>query len=75
MRLTPGKLLFPFQRLLPMNDEYDVVVHALEEFRDRLQKMTNQNMEMGMFNILDQIRLEQIAELDEAIKERKNGCN
>lgn len=58
-----------------MNDEYDVIVHALEEFRNRLQKMTNQNMEMGMFNILDQIRLEQIAELDEAIKERKNGCN
>lgn len=75
MRLTHGKLLFPFQRLLPMNDEYDVIVHALEEFRNRLQKMTDQNMEMGMFNILDQIRLEQIAELNKAIKERKNGCN
>jgi len=52
--------------------EFDVVLHALQQHRDRLWKMIQQNMNsefIGM-NIMDDIRLRQIDELDEAIKER-----
>ena len=52
--------------------EFDVVLHALQQHRNRLWKMTQQNMNsefIGM-NIMDDIRLRQIDELDEAIKER-----
>jgi hypothetical protein len=48
--------------------EYDVVLDALQEKRDRLWKMTHQNMNEYMFNIMDQIRLEQIDQLDRAIQ-------
>ena len=47
--------------------EYDVVIDALQEKRDRLWKMTQQNMNADMFNIMDEIRLEQIDQLDRAI--------
>jgi len=51
-----------------MNDEeYDVVLATLQEKRDRLWKMNQQNMNADMFNIMDQIRLEQIDELDRAM--------
>lgn len=53
-----------------MNEEdYDVVVDVLQKHRDKLWKMTQQNMNseyIGM-NIMDQIRLEQIDQLDKAI--------
>ena len=61
-----------------MNDEdYDVVIDVLQKYRDTLWKMTERNMNseyIGM-NIMDNIRLEQIDELDEAIKERKMRRN
>jgi len=61
-----------------VNDEdYDVVIDALQKYRDTLWKMTERNMNseyIGM-NIMDDIRLEQIDELDEAIKERKMRRN
>ena len=47
--------------------EYDVVIDTLQEKRDRLWKMTQQNMNADMFNIMDEIRLEQIDQLDKAI--------
>jgi hypothetical protein len=51
-----------------MNDEeYDVVLATLQEKRDRLWKMNQQNMNADMFNIMDQIQLEQIDELDRAM--------
>jgi len=56
-----------------MNDDYDVVIDALQKYRDTLWKMTQRNMNseyIGM-NIMDDIRLKQIEELDEAIRERK----
>ena len=49
------------------DEEYDVVIDALQEKRDRLWKMTQQNMNADMYNIMDQIRLEQIDQLDKAI--------
>ena len=55
------------------DDDYDVVIDALQKYRDKLWKMTEQNMNseyIGM-NIMDDIRLRQIEELNEAIKERK----
>lgn len=55
------------------DDEYDVVIDALQKHRNALWEMTKRNLEseyIGM-NIMDHIRLEQIAELDRAIEERK----
>jgi hypothetical protein len=54
-------------------EEYDVVIDALQEKRDRLWKMTQQNMNSDMFNIMDQIRLEQIDQLDRAIQQWKKS--
>ena len=54
-----------------MNDEkdYDVVLDTLSIKRAILWKMTqsNMNMNMDMMNIMDDIRLEQIGQLDKAI--------
>jgi hypothetical protein len=63
-----------------MNEEkdYDVVVDVLQKHRDKLWMMTQQNMNAESFNMMDQIRLEQIDQLDKAINmwinnERKNS--
>jgi len=56
-----------------MNEEdYDVVIDTLQKQRDILWKMTQQNMNSDMFNIMDQIRLEQIDELEKAMAMWKN---
>lgn len=53
----------------PMSEqEYDVVIDALQTRYDALNRMVNSNMEMGMFNIMDQIRLEQMGQLNEATR-------
>lgn len=52
-----------------MNDEYDVVIDVLTKHAQELWKMTERNMRseyIGM-NIMDDIRLKQIAEIDKAI--------
>jgi len=59
-----------------MNEEdYDVVVDVLQKHREKLWIMTQQNMNAESFNIMDQIRLEQIDQLDKAIImwKEKNG--
>lgn len=48
--------------------EYDVVIDTLQKQHDELWKMTQRNMNSDMFNIMDQIRLEQCSELKRAIK-------
>ena len=50
-------------------EDYDVVVDTLQKHRAILWKMTNLNLnsEFGGMGIMDQIRLEQIDELDKAI--------
>ena len=53
--------------------DYDVVLDALQEKRDRLWKMTQQNMNADMYNIMDQIRLEQIDQLDKAMTSWKKS--
>jgi hypothetical protein len=52
-----------------MNEEkdFDVVIDVLQKHRAILWKMTQQNMNSDMFNVMDQIRLEQIDQLDRAI--------
>jgi len=50
-----------------MNEEYDVVIDVLEKHRDKLWKMTKSNMDNDMMNVMDDIRLEQIDELEKAI--------
>jgi len=59
-----------------MNEEdYDIVLDTLQKQKDILWKMTKSNMDHDMFNIMDQIRLEQIDQLDKAIImwREKNG--
>jgi len=59
---------------LAMNEDYDVVLDTLQQKRDKLWEMTKRNMNseyIGM-NIMDDIRLKQIEQLDEAMKMWKN---
>lgn len=51
-----------------IDKEYDIVLDTLQKQRDRLWKMTQSNMNHDLFNIMDQIRLEQIDQLDKAMK-------
>ena len=48
-------------------EDYDVVIDTLQKQRNILWKMTQQNMNADMFNIMDQIRLKQIDQLDKAM--------
>jgi hypothetical protein len=50
-----------------MNDDYDVVIDTLQKHKDKLWKMTKSNMDNDMMNIMDDIRLEQISQLEKAI--------
>jgi len=54
-----------------MNEkEYDVVLDVLQKHHDKLWEMTKRNMEsefLGM-GIMDDIRLQQMAEIKEAIR-------
>jgi hypothetical protein len=54
--------------------DYDVVVDTLQKHHDTLWKMTQQNINSDMFNIMDQIRFEQMAQLTEAIGVWKKHC-
>jgi hypothetical protein len=57
-------------------DDYDVVVDILQKHHDKLWKMTQQNMNsefIGM-GIMDDIRLEQMAQLTKAIGVWKKHC-
>jgi hypothetical protein len=62
-----------------MTQEFDIVLSTLEEKKQALWKMTESNMSNDMTNMMDDIRLEQIQELNEAMglwllwKEEKNG--
>jgi len=54
-------------------DTYDVVIDALVTYRDRIQKMTDDNMRMDMMNVMDDIRLKNIDKLNAAITWWKLG--
>jgi hypothetical protein len=47
--------------------EYEVVIDVLQKHKDKLWKMTQSNMDNDMMNIMDDIRLRQIQELNEAM--------
>jgi len=49
-------------------EEYDVVTDVLQKHWNVLNKMVQRNMNSDMFNIMDQIRLEQMDELKKAMK-------
>ena len=54
--------------MLDKEDEFDVVVDALIERKNKLQKMNEKNLPMfSDIGIMDQIRFEQISELEKAI--------
>jgi hypothetical protein len=55
-----------------MNDDYDVVIDTLQKHKDILWKMTKSNMDNDMMNIMDDIRLEQISQLEKAMELWKN---
>ena len=48
--------------------DFDIVVDVLQKHHDKLLKMTQQNIEADMFNVMDQIRFEQMSQLSAAIK-------
>jgi hypothetical protein len=48
-------------------EDYDVVVATLQKKYDVLWKMTQSNMNIDMINIMDDIRLKQMDELEQAI--------
>lgn len=52
---------------------FDIVIDTLQERVNALVKMTNQNMELGLFGVMDQIRLEHVEQLVRAMEmwERK----
>jgi hypothetical protein len=50
-----------------MEEDFDVVVDVLQKHHDVLWKMTQQNLNMDMFNVMDQIRFEQMSQLKQAI--------
>ena len=52
--------------------QFDPVIDALQERIDALWKITEGNMRMGMMNIMDDIRLEHIEKLKEAMKMWEN---
>jgi hypothetical protein len=47
--------------------DFDPVIDALQGKIDALWKLTESNMRMNMFNIMDDIRLQHIDQLKEAI--------
>lgn len=55
--------------MIDNNDEqeYDVVLDTLQKQYDTLWKMTQRNMDTDLFNIMDQIRLEQCDQLQRAM--------
>jgi hypothetical protein len=48
-------------------EEFDVVVDALMQRYDALWKLTLSNMNMGIVNVMDDIRLKQMDEIKKAI--------
>lgn len=57
-----------------MDEDYDVVLDVLQKHHDKLWEMTRRNMQsefIGM-NIMDDIRLEQMDQLKEAMTLWKN---
>ena len=55
--------------------DYDVVLDVLQKYADQLWKITTHNMTSGMgmgMGIMDDIRLEQIDQLKEAMELWKN---
>ena len=50
------------------DEDYDVVIDTLTKHRDKLWEMTKSNMANDMMNIMDDIRLEQIDQLDAAMR-------
>lgn len=50
-----------------MDEDFDVVVDVLQKHHNVLWKMTQQNLNMDMFNVMDQIRFEQMSQLKQAI--------
>ena len=59
-------------KVLIMEKEFDVVVDALMQRYDALWKLTLSNMNMGMMNAMDDIRLKQMDEIKEAVSMWEN---
>ena len=60
-----------------MDEDYDVVLDVLQKHHDKLWEMTRRNMQsefIGM-NIMDDIRLEQMDQLKEAMKLWRDHVN
>ena len=63
------------EQILSKEREFDIVIHTLHAAAEGLAAITEANMKCGMFTIMDQIRLEQIDQLEKAIKLWQNSTN
>jgi hypothetical protein len=54
-------------KIMTEEEDFDPVIDALQGKIDALWKLTESNMRMDMFNIMDDIRLQHIDQLKEAI--------
>lgn len=54
--------------MTPIDKEYDIVTETLQKQYNILLRMTEANIKLDLFNVMDQIRLEQMDELQKAIK-------
>jgi hypothetical protein len=48
--------------------DFDPVIDALQERMEALWNLTQSNINLGMFNVMDQIRLQHMKELEQAIQ-------
>lgn len=48
-------------------EDFDIVVDTLQKTIDKFQKMIRDNIRADMFNLMDEIRIEQITQLEKAI--------
>ena len=56
-------------------EDFDIVVDTLQKTIDKFQKMIRDNIRTDMFNLMDEIRIEQITQLEKAIKMWESAKN
>ena len=75
LQTIPQRTNEGLRKTMNPDKEFDIVIDALATRRDALWAMTKANMEHDMFNVMDQIRLEQIDQLDKAIHTYEESQN
>jgi len=56
-------------------EDFDIVVYTLQQTIDKFQKKIQDNINADMFNLMNEIRIEQITQLEKAIKMWESAKN